>query len=195
MRLPLLLGLFGCPGDGDDTGKVITSPTDDTGEHDIVTDTTPIYVSTETCASCGGDCRIDELVYPARYHVTDPIDYPDRPPAGGPHDPCWSSWGVHETPVEDDNWVHNLEHGAVVFLHNCTDCDAEITAIAGVATSAGDFSLVTPYALMEEKYAVVAWGWRMVSGCFDPAATEAFYTAHADQGPESSTSDPSTACM
>ena len=185
----LSLLLLACP--EVEGSKVITSPT--TG--DPTDDTVPIVLSTSACASCAGDCRIDELAYPSSYHTPEPIAYADIPPAGGPHNPCWAAWGTHETPVPDDNWVHNLEHGGVAFLYDCEDCEADVTGIVGLATALGDFTLVTPYPDMDPGYAVVAWGWRMVSGCFDPAAAEAFYTDHVDQGPESTMAAPGEGCM
>jgi hypothetical protein len=137
----------------DDTGTGV--PTGDA----LVADTVPVVISSTACSACGGDCRLDELYYENRYHTTEPIAYADQPPAGGPHNPCWTEWGVHDTPVEDDNWVHNLEHGGVVFLHDCTDCDAEVDAIAALTTGYGMFTVVTPYT-METSYAQVACGWR-----------------------------------
>src|SRR4051794_21406825 len=89
-------------------------------------DTVPTVLSTASCGACGGDCTLEQLEYDQSYHVGGPIDYADRPPAGGPHDPCWAPWGVHSEPVADDHWVHNLEHGGIVYLYCCTDCDDDV---------------------------------------------------------------------
>ena len=43
--------------------------------------------------------------------------YPHNPPIGGPHYWVWAKWGVHTEVVPRGYWVHNLEHGAVVFLY------------------------------------------------------------------------------
>ncbi len=185
----LLLVPLGCP--VVDDSQIITSPADSAPTDDTV----PLLLSTTSCASCGGECRIDELAYASSYHTTEPVDYADIPPAGGPHNPCWAAWGVHDTAVPDDNWVHNLEHGGVTFLYDCTDCDGDVAGIIGLTTGLAQFTVVTPYPEMDPGYAVVAWGWRLVSSCFDPAAAEAFYTAHVDQAPESTMADPGKGCM
>src|SRR5262249_13053589 len=62
------------------------------------------------CTKCG-DCEEDIPVDPNdAIHVPDAVDYPDPPPVGGPHNPCWTTWGVHTDVVPPERWVHNLEH-------------------------------------------------------------------------------------
>jgi hypothetical protein len=46
-----------------------------------------------------------------------PTPYIHNPPVGGPHYWVWANWGIHEEIVPRGYWVHNLEHGAVVFLY------------------------------------------------------------------------------
>src|SRR5215217_3837704 len=46
-------------------------------------------------------------------HVQGPIEYPQVPPVGGPHNPIWVNCGVYEQPVPSEMAVHSLEHGAV----------------------------------------------------------------------------------
>lgn len=48
-----------------------------------------------------------------RSHVTGPVSYPQRPPAGGRHASVWLNCGIYDQPVPDENAVHSLEHGAV----------------------------------------------------------------------------------
>jgi len=67
------------------------------------------------CTTCG-DCEEERPVESAS-HLLGPIDYPDPPPAGGDHNPCWTTWGVHADVVPVERWVHNLEHGGVVYLY------------------------------------------------------------------------------
>ena len=129
-------------------------------------------------------------------HVDETIDYASKPPTGGDHHRCWADFGVHTEVVPDERWVHNLEHGAVVFLHNSPDgCDAQIEALAGLAEELDAFVLMSPYPEMDWQFAVVAWEHRMLMNCLDLDAYRAFYTEHVDNGPESATSDPSAACM
>ncbi len=148
------------------------------------------------CDACGGACDAVTRSFSERQHVTDPIDYEDPPPFGGDHNPCWAPWGVHTTPVADDNWVHNLEHGGVVFLYDCLDgCEADATALGELASSLGPYSLVTPYSGMSRRFAVVAWGHRLEMDCLDTSALRQFYIDHQDDAPESTIADPSESCM
>jgi len=46
-------------------------------------------------------------------HVEEPVDYPQSPPAGGPHSSVWLNCGIYDQPVPNENAVHSMEHGAV----------------------------------------------------------------------------------
>lgn len=137
-------------------------------------------------------------------HVLGPIDYPDPPPTGGDHNPCWATWGVHDDVVAPENWVHNLEHGGIVFLYRSkAELDAADATNAGDAgqggTSAALDALVnrlprtlsTQYSALPKTFAVVAWGYRLVSDCVDLNAATDFYDAHFNQGLEDIASNPS----
>jgi hypothetical protein len=161
-------------------------------------DTRPTVVSSEPCDACGGDCLLEELDYAEAYHASGGVDYVDTPPAGGPHDPCWAPFGVHPEPVPDERWVHNLEHGAVVFLHHesaCDgDCSADVLSLEGF-TATSEWALSTPYDALDTPFAALSWGYRLTLGCWDPALAATFYDEHLDQGPESVLSGPSQSCM
>ena len=49
-----------------------------------------------------------------------PPTYPHNPPIAGPHYWVWGRWGIHmeSPPLPRGYWVHNLEHGGVVFVYN-----------------------------------------------------------------------------
>lgn len=130
----------------------------------------------------------------SRTHVLTPVEYPDPPPVGGDHDQCWATWGVHSDVVPARNWVHNLEHGGVVFLYNCPDgCDADLETFTALAR-ANSRTLLTSYAELPKKFAVVAWGYRLLSDCVDMSAFQMFYDVHFNHGPEAVSSDPPAGC-
>ena len=140
-----------------------------------------------------GDCE-QIVAITSAMHVDAPIDYPDPPPAGGPHNGCWSAWGVHKTPVADENWVHNLEHGGVVLLYHCTPACADQVKSLGAFVDKHNLTLLTEYPDMKSRFAFVAWGFRLQSDALDLDALLAFYTAHVDQAPESISSGPPSGC-
>lgn len=130
----------------------------------------------------------------SRNHVTGPIEYSDPPPASGDHDPCWAKWGVHTDTVPARNWVHNLEHGGVVFLYDCPDgCDTDLATFTAFA-QARQRTLLTADPGLRTRFALVAWGQRLLSDCIDAPAFQTFYEANFDNAPESISSDPGSSC-
>lgn len=51
--------------------------------------------------------------------------YQHNPPASGPHLTTWASYAIHGEVVGRGNWVHNLEHGAIVLLIGPDASDAQ----------------------------------------------------------------------
>jgi hypothetical protein len=127
-------------------------------------------------------------------HVNGPLDYPDKPPVGGDHNPCWARWSVYERELSTERWVHNLEHGGVVFLFRCDgDCASEVLAMANVVNT-NPQAILTPYAALPTRFAVVAWGVRLTSDCFDLARFQRFYDEHVGHGLEQVSSNPPSSC-
>jgi hypothetical protein len=144
------------------------------------------------CTAC--DACEQSLPVTSAQHVSGPVDYADPPPVGGPHSSCWGSWGVQETELRAERWVHNLEHGGVVFLYRCDQpCVADVKVLEGLVADRPR-TLLTSYARLPTRFAVVAWGHRLTSDCLDAEAFAAFYTVHVDHGRESISSDPPAAC-
>ncbi|MEQ9320348.1 MAG: DUF3105 domain-containing protein, partial [Polyangiaceae bacterium] len=57
------------------------------------------------------------------------LDHLSNPPTSGPHYGSWAQFKNYDEPVPRGFLIHAMEHGAVLFLYNCTNCDDEITAI------------------------------------------------------------------
>ena len=150
----------------------------------------------DVCEGCNA-CEIAYLPSDERQHVDGGVVYPDTPPASGNHDPCWAEWGAHTTALEDENWLHNLEHGGVVFLYNCPEgCDTEVNELTAFAATLPENTwIVTPYSEMERSFAAVAWNYRTTTDCLDVDSWQAFYDYFADNAPESVTSMPSASCL
>lgn len=151
----------------------------------------------EACEACGGDCVTTYTPNVSRQHVTDDVEYASEPPSSGDHNPCWAAWGDHAEQVPAENWVHNLEHGAVVFLWDCPDgCEEELTELrAYVATLPEGRTLTSPYEPASTRFTVLAWEHRLELECLDLATIAAFYEAHVGHAPEDTPADPSAECM
>ncbi|HWO93274.1 MAG TPA: DUF3105 domain-containing protein [Dehalococcoidia bacterium] len=88
-------------------------------------------------------------------------EYNSNPPTSGPHDPVPAPWGVSADPIPKEKILHNLEHGGVAVLYNCTDdCPdivSELSAYVQGKVSDGDALLMAPYPGMEHRIALISW--------------------------------------
>lgn len=130
---------------------------------------------------CGPN-RLEAFEIVSALHVVAP-EYPDPPPVGGDHDPCWADYGVYEESLAPGRWVHNLEHGAVVLLHACEDCASEVEALRAFADD-HERIIVTPYPELPVPFAAVAWGHRLLMDCLSLDAVGRFYDEHFNRAPE-----------
>jgi hypothetical protein len=144
------------------------------------------------CTRCGA-CE-EQLSVRSASHVEGDLTYADSPPTSGDHNACWAEWGVHEQALRPENWVHNLEHGGVVFLYHCeTGCETEVETLTRLVESR-DRALLTRYDALPTKFAVVSWGHRLLSDCLDQRVFEDFYTVHVGNAPESLSAGPPSRC-
>jgi len=183
--------LAGCGDDATDGSDTDT----DAGTTPQVVEVEGTIVDSFACEACGGGCTRDSLDYPSRSHLDATINYVDPPPAGGDHNRCWARWGVYDEPLSPIHWVHNMEHGGIVVLYDCTDCDAEIAELTSWVASLGDTAILTPFEGLPTPFAVVSWGERMLMDCVDVDAMRDFYDQNFDNAPESTLSGPPSGCM
>lgn len=47
------------------------------------------------------------------------MKYGTNPPTSGNHYAQWTKWGTYDSPKDDRNLVHSLEHGYVILSYNC----------------------------------------------------------------------------
>lgn len=148
---------------------------------------------TADSARCAAE---DEALPPtSATHINGEIAYPDVPPAGGNHNGCWARWGAYDSELADERWVHNLEHGGVVFLYRCPEGCAD--EVAQLTAFVGDHvqTIVSPYAALGRRFAAVSWGYRVTTDCFDMARFERFYDEHKQRAPEQIESNPPASCL
>ncbi len=149
------------------------------------------------CDACDSDCLYEATPATSRQHVEGTLEYPSYPPTSGDHNPCWAEWGVHAEAVATENWVHNLEHGGVVFLYDPTFPEADLAALSlwVDALPEGRALLTVASSPMDAQVAAVSWEHRLLLGCFDGAALEEFFWDHIGLAPEDVTSGPGTCGM
>jgi hypothetical protein len=99
----------------------------------------------------------------SRDHVTTPVTYAQTPPVGGPHSATWLTCGIYDTPVPNENAVHDLEHGAVWITYQPTLPASQIATIRNLAlaqpvTLGSRYVTVSPYPGLPSPVVASAWG-------------------------------------
>jgi len=115
------------------------------------------------------------------------IPYNSDPPTSGPHaDPAEK--GFYDTPIPDENIIHNLEHGFVVISYDCNqldDCDSVKAKIRNLLNQYESFQLV---AVARENrdapIALTAWQRIELLNSYDEEQIKAFIEAWRGRAPE-----------
>lgn len=121
----------------------------------------------------------------AQEHVNEPVDYAQTPPVGGKHYSQWLNCGVYNAPVQNENAVHSLEHGAVWITYQ-PELPVEQVAALKALTKAGAYRLLSPYPGLPSPIVVSAWGLQLpVATADDPRLAEFVKTyENRPDGPE-----------
>lgn len=127
-------------------------------------------------------------VQPGQPHAT----YNSTPPTSGPHYDSPANWGNYPGGLPEETWIHNMEHGGVVFLYNCPGgCPDLTTKLEALLKDRSVFSkygyakfIVIPYTKIPNKLTVVAWNYYLPLADYDDAAVRKFIKEHQDNGPE-----------
>jgi hypothetical protein len=99
-------------------------------------------------------------------HTRADVDYPQSPPAGGPHAPEWLDCGAYDEPVRDELAVHDLEHGTVWIAY---DPDLDAGDVAALADALPANGILSPYAGLGAPVVVTVWGRQLeLDGADDP---------------------------
>jgi hypothetical protein len=155
--------------------------------------------SASDMALSGGDCNVvaHTVTGLSALHVTvcAPLGYPDNPPAGGNHYPVWGAFQSYSFAVPRGFWVHDLEHGAIVFSYNCADgCPDEVAQVQALIDALPSDPLcdgdpprrvvMTPDPELDVRWGASAWGHSLRADCVDADRFRQFYSAYFGQGPE-----------
>ena len=112
-------------------------------------------------AQLSGDYTDRVQLYPGLEptHTESRVTYDVIPPVGGPHNPTWLQCGIYDEEQQNENAVHDLEHGAVWLTYDpAFATDEQIEALRDLARERGSYMLVSPYDGIGEAMAASAWG-------------------------------------
>jgi hypothetical protein len=119
------------------------------------------------------------------------VRYTSNPPASGSHYPVWARYEEFTAVLPRGYWVHNLEHGAIVFAYRPDAPPAVVSALRGVyraltpdAVCGHSLALMTPDPELPRPIAVLAADWALTADGVDAATITAFVAARRNRGPE-----------
>lgn len=127
----------------------------------------------------------DKLDSPIHVCMHRSIVYNDVIPTSGAHRPLWARYGEYRY-LPKQRWLHNLEHGAAVFLyHPCAD-EREVTRLRRIAKGCLRKHIITPYKELtrELPFAVLTYGCKLQLPHIVSSRIRSFLKAHANRSPE-----------
>jgi hypothetical protein len=145
--------------------------------------------------NAGPPPQVETFPVSSNAHVTTPVQYPQDPPAGGPHAPVWQNCGFYSAPIINEAGVHSEEHGAVWITYRPDLPQAQVNMLRQLAHDpiGKGYVLVSPYPTLPADTPVVAsaWGRQMKLHTFDMAALRSVVQSFA-AGPQ--TPEPGAPC-
>ncbi len=114
--------------------------------------------------------------------------YNSDPPTSGPHYSNPAQPGFYDTPIPDENIVHNLEHGYIAVSYDCdklTDCDSVKSSLKALINKYNNFKVIAvPRNNVDAAIAMTAWQRIDKMDAYDEARISAFIDARRNKGPE-----------
>ena len=114
--------------------------------------------------------------------------YNSDPPTSGWHYDQPARAGFYETPLSDEQMVHNLEHGHVAISYDCSklaDCETVKAELRGVVDRFKEWKVVAvPRENADAAIALTAWGRIDKLEAYDEDRIVAFVDYWRDKGPE-----------
>lgn len=172
------LVLAACSDENQSDGDTATMPTDAPG-------------NTDGSASPDGEpAGTQTFTDLEQTHVDTPVDYPQTPPVGGPHNPVWQTCAFYDSAIMTERGVHSMEHGAVWITYS-PDLDATSIDTLRALQASGEEVLVSPFEGLPTPVVASAWGKQLqVQSADDPALAQ--FVRYFDDGPQ--TPEKNTPC-
>ncbi len=119
------------------------------------------------------------------------IPYQEYPPTSGSHWPVVARWGVYTEPIPDEVLVHNLEHGGIVLVYNCTTpCADVVRQMPEIYESMPKSKfghvkvVIAPNPRIKTRFALLAWTRLDEFEQLERGRVLRFVQAWQDKGPE-----------
>lgn len=102
----------------------------------------------------------EEVAVAAPAHVEGNLYDENEVPAGGEHSPIWANCGFYAEPINAENAVHSLEHGAVWITYTAEIPDGQLDLLRRLARPA-EKVLVSPVQDQQSPIIATAWGFQL----------------------------------
>ncbi|WP_248959546.1 DUF3105 domain-containing protein [Sphaerisporangium perillae] len=123
------------------------------------------YVVKESAASSLDGVK--SFAYKGSQHTSIKVNYKETPPVGGEHNPEWQQCGVYDAPINPENGVHSMEHGAVWITYRPDLPKADVDKLKALVTS--DYLLLSPYPGLKSPVVASSWNHQLaLTGADDP---------------------------
>lgn len=109
-------------------------------------------------------------------------EYNSNLPTSGPHYAQPAKWGVYQTELQDEQIVHNLEHGGIWIAYKDIDDVAKISLEE--ITKSGLKIIMTPRTKNDAPITLASWGRVQKFENFDKQAILEFIKANTNKSPE-----------
>ncbi|XP_065830728.1 uncharacterized protein [Oscarella lobularis] len=126
---------------------------------------------------------------PIHVCTSEKITYNESVPSSGAHRLEWAAYGEYDY-CPPQRWIHNLEHGGVVFLYHPCAPEVEVDRLKFLARSCLRRHIITPHLNMtkEMPLALVTWGCVYTMSHVNFTLSSAWIREHALQAPEAAVS-------
>lgn len=114
-------------------------------------------------------------------HVT----YNSNPPTSGPHYAQEADWGVYDSPLPDEQLIHNLEHGGVNIFYKPDAVDqAAIDKLKAIQKDFATKTVLAPRPQGDKPLALSSWNYALTMDSLDEATVREFIRRNKNKAPE-----------
>ena len=125
-----------------------------------------------------------------RDHVDHEVEAGNLPPVGGIHSPNWQNCGIYDEPINVENAVHSLEHGAMWLAYQQDLPQEDVESLRKLVRDE-DYVLMSPYPALKSPVVLTAWEVQLELDSVEDGRIEEFVDRY-QQGP--TTPEPGASC-
>lgn len=109
--------------------------------------------------------------------------YNSNPPTSGPHYIQPADWGVYDKELQDEQLVHNLEHGGIWISYKDVDEQTKMS-LEKIAKANPGSVVLTPRSANESKIGIASWTRLEKLEAYDESKILTFIQANKNKSPE-----------